>query len=706
MEIVHGSALLVKTKDPHKITEVIRKSKIVNEQNGVYDTLIHWDLANAHLLKNLGFKKILSPIVEQYAWPGVYKPFAHQKETAAFLTLNRRAFCLNAMGCVDSETEYLSPTGWIKISEYVGGEVAQYHADTKSISFVQPEAYLKKPCADMVRIKTRAGVDQLLSPEHRVLLHSRSNPTKQEVISAHELLLRHDMAYEKQKVCKSKSRISFAEAAIPAVYSRTWGAGIPLSEAELRLQVAVIADGYISNEKTKHCIMRVKKQAKVDRLRKLLTTAEVQFVETTPEYKGAEGFHIFKFYAPLPVKHFDARFWQCSQNQIDAIYDEVLLWDGSFCTGNRYAHFHSTVKDSADFIQAVFNTKGHIARILEDKRENKYSEGICYDVVIRHNYKSSLQIIAHSTEKRTVYPEKSTDGFKYCFTVPTSFLLFRRNGCVFASGNTGKTSAVAWAADYLLTQNAIKRVLVVCPLSIMDCAWRKDLFNTVMHRKVAIAHGSREQRVKVIKGDAEFVIINYDGIETVRDDLAHGGFDLIVCDESTALKNAKTRRWKMLNSLIAPDTWLWLMTGTPAAQSPFDAYGQAKIVNPKSVPAYATAFKDQIMIKIGTFKWLPKHDAMDTVHQILQPAIRFTTEECLDLPEQLYTTYELEMSAQQKKYYEKLRKEMVIQAAGEEVTAVNAAVQMGKLLQISSGSVYSDTGEVLEFDCTEKLETL
>ncbi len=287
-----------------------------------------------------------------------------------------------------------------------------------------------------------------------------------------------------------------------------------------------------------------------------------------------------------------------------------------------------------------------------------------------------------------------------------SFLTLNRKAFCFNEQGTGKTNSVIWAADYLLKIGAIKRVLIVCPLSIMDCAWRSDLFKTAMHRRVGIAHGNRDKRCEVIKSKSEFVIINYDGIEVVQDELLKGGFDLIVADECSMLKNPKTRRWKALNGLIRADTWLWLLTGTPAAQSPEDAYGLAKIVNPSSVPSYAGAWKDKVMFKIGAFKWVPKPEAQQIVHQVLQPAIRYSKEECLDLPEMLYSTREVEMTAQQKKYYDKLKKDMLIQAAGEEVSAVNAAVQMGKLLQLSAGSVYADTKEVIEFDVSHKLNAL
>ena len=175
-----------------------------------------------------------------------------------------------------------------------------------------------------------------------------------------------------------------------------------------------------------------------------------------------------------------------------------------------------------------------------------------------------------------------------------------------------------------MQQGRVKRVLVVCPVSIMDTAWRSDLFKTVMHRTVAIAQGSRTQRQKVISGDYEFVIINFDGVKVVNKELAEGGFDLIIVDEANAVKSVTTDRWKCLASLVKPTTRLWLMTGTPASQSPLDAYGLAKLVTPDSVPRFFGAFRDKVMLKLTQYKWVPKQDAQQTVHQVLQPAIRFT----------------------------------------------------------------------------------
>ena len=287
-----------------------------------------------------------------------------------------------------------------------------------------------------------------------------------------------------------------------------------------------------------------------------------------------------------------------------------------------------------------------------------------------------------------------------------SFFTLNKKAFCFNEQGTGKTASAIWAADYLLTQGKINRVLVICPLSIMESAWRNDLFNFAMHRKVDVAYGSKKKRKEIIEAGAEFVIINYDGVEIVQDVVKEGGFDLIIVDEATHYKNVQTKRWKTLNKLIDKSTWLWMMTGTPAAQSPTDAYGIAKLVNPVGVPRFFGTFRDMVMQKVTNFKWIPKENSTDIVHDALQPAIRYTKEECLDLPPMVYVKHEVDMTPQQKKYYKELKDKMVMQAAGEQITAANAAVNMNKLLQISSGAVYTDTGDSLEFDITKRYKVL
>jgi SNF2 family DNA or RNA helicase len=112
------------------------------------------------------------------------------------------------------------------------------------------------------------------------------------------------------------------------------------------------------------------------------------------------------------------------------------------------------------------------------------------------------------------------------------------------------------------------------------------------------------------------------------------------------------------------------------------------------------------MNQISRFKWAAKPSARQTVFDALQPAIRFAKADCLDLPEVLYQTREVPLTPQAAKYYKGLKDEMLINAAGEQISAVNAAARLSKLLQVAGGAVYSDTREVVEFDISPRLKAL
>jgi SNF2 family DNA or RNA helicase len=288
----------------------------------------------------------------------------------------------------------------------------------------------------------------------------------------------------------------------------------------------------------------------------------------------------------------------------------------------------------------------------------------------------------------------------------SEFLTLNRKAFCFNEQGTGKTASVIWATDYLMKLGVVRRVLVICPLSIMKSAWQQDLFKFAIHSTCDVAHGSPAQRKKIFANNAEFVIINFDGVDIVKQDILNGGFDIIVVDEASAYKNAQTTRWKTLRDIAAQVKGMWMLTGTPAAQSPIDAFGLAKLINPTGTPKFYGQFRDQVMYKVGMYRWLPKPQSQQIVHTILQPAIRFEKDQCLDLPDVTFVERDAPLTAQQMKYYKLLKRQMTMSADGEQVTSVNAATNINKLLQISGGAVYTDTREVIEFDVSNRLKVI
>ena len=356
----------------------------------------------------------------------------------------------------------------------------------------------------------------------------------------------------------------------------------------------------------------------------------------------------------------------------------------------------------------------HLPKITDyiEKSEVLSNNGITADVLVYWGIEEMQHLtkvygdlkIPSPMQKDYKWPGLYTP-FKHQETTAAFLSLHGRAFC-FNEAGTGKTSSVIWAADYLMSQGLVKRVLVICPLSIMYSAWQADIFKTSMHRSVAVAYGDAAKRKKILNGAYEFVIINYDGVGIVREEISKSGFDLIVIDEANAYKTATTQRWKTLAKLLTPTMKLWMLTGTPASQSPLDAFGLARLVSPGNVPKYFTSWRDKVMQQITRFKYVSKPNSRHDVYNALQPAIRFTKAECLDLPPVMYQTREIPLTPQVAKYYAQIKNEMLVQAAGEKISAVNAAAKLTKLLQISGGAVYTDTREVVEFDVSPRLNAL
>ena len=102
MEILNNKAIVITTRRPNLVTECIRKSEIVETNGDLHKVAVHWGLDEAQALNKLKIKKVPSPILRDYKWPGLHKPMEHQKDTASFLTLNQRAFCFIKQPCDNS----------------------------------------------------------------------------------------------------------------------------------------------------------------------------------------------------------------------------------------------------------------------------------------------------------------------------------------------------------------------------------------------------------------------------------------------------------------------------------------------------------------------------------------------------------------------------------------------------------------------------
>ncbi len=290
----------------------------------------------------------------------------------------------------------------------------------------------------------------------------------------------------------------------------------------------------------------------------------------------------------------------------------------------------------------------------------------------------------------------------------TIFLLFNKRAYCLNQMRTGKTLSILWANDILLRFKKIKKVLVVCTLINMRLVWAAEIFENFPWHRFAIAHGNREKRIAAIKSNVQFVIINHDGIKSVPDELIQENFDILVIDELTAFKTASSDRWKKMKRVADTFKAVWGMTGNATPNSPSEAFGQAHIVNPKNpfLPRYFTKFKAMVEQPhpFVPYMWEPKPEAKRIVHQVLQPAIRFERDQCMDIPPMTHEPVFLKMSAEQEKVYAAIKDQLYHEYEKGEITASNSAVKLGKLLQVAAGAVFNDDRGVLYLDDTPKMD--
>lgn len=280
----------------------------------------------------------------------------------------------------------------------------------------------------------------------------------------------------------------------------------------------------------------------------------------------------------------------------------------------------------------------------------------------------------------------------------------KRALCLNAPG-TGKSISSIWAADFLLDEGVARKVLIVAPLSTLKVVWGRELKHHLPHRSFVICTGTAAKRKQLLETPGvQYVIINHDGFTNMQADLT--GFDVVIYDEATALKSPSSQRYKIFAKWMAKhQPWLWLLTGTPISQTPADAWTLARLVDAPLCPKSYTTFKDMVMQKVTTFKWSPRPDALETCRKVLQPSIRFSLDECKDLPDTNFVGRKTTLTKQQEKAFKEMKDKAVTVFAAGEVTAANTAVMLSKLLQISCGVVYGDD-TTIAIDASERYNTL
>jgi SNF2 family DNA or RNA helicase len=264
---------------------------------------------------------------------------------------------------------------------------------------------------------------------------------------------------------------------------------------------------------------------------------------------------------------------------------------------------------------------------------------------------------------------------------------------------TGKTRAVVFAYDFLRSVGEAKRMLVVAPLSTLTMTWYRELFMIAPHLKVNVLYGSRDKRLRMLDDPADVYIVNHDGAEIITTAVAaRADIDVVCLDELAVYRNGGSKRFKVMNRLLSTKKRVWGLTGSPTPNAPTDAWAQTKLITPWKAPTGFGSFRESVMYKVTTFKWVAKPSALQTVRSMMQPSVRYTLDDVVELPDLVVRKVDIEQGPLQKKAYAQLETHMHGLFDKGEITVQNAGILMNKLLQVSLGWVYTDTRGIVSFD--------
>jgi tRNA-splicing ligase RtcB (3'-phosphate/5'-hydroxy nucleic acid ligase) len=325
-----------------------------------------------------------------------------------FINVNGVGFDI---ACIDGETEFLSPEGWVRMDQWDHEKVCEYDPETNLAKFVDAEYIKQTTNEDFYHLKSKHGINHVVSPDHRLLLYRGDKFKNYFVMSAKEYVEKHD---------KTLTGSSYK---FNTSFSIDRPNGLAYTDEQLRLIVMTCADGYLIKRQSKKCVVSLKKPQKIERAERLLMEANMSFCKAITN----NGYTNFRFTPVIWEKSLDV-LWNASSEQLKVICEEVLYWDGNL----KDRVFYTRDKGSADFIHYAFACCGYRSVMREDFRDK-----IDYRVFAQKNTKTGLKTNPLKGRKLPIERIKSKDGFKYCFKVPSGFFIVRREGNIIITGNCG-----------------------------------------------------------------------------------------------------------------------------------------------------------------------------------------------------------------------------------------------------------------------------
>lgn len=269
--------------------------------------------------------------------------------------------------------------------------------------------------------------------------------------------------------------------------------------------------------------------------------------------------------------------------------------------------------------------------------------------------------------------------------------------------------------DLLFDSFEVHRILVIAPLRVARDTWPAEIrkWEHLSGLTYAVAVGNARERKAALLQGADVTIINRENLGWLIDDSGIPfAYDMVVVDELSSFKNHKSKRFRALMKIRPKVKRIIGLTGTPSSNGLMDLWAEFKVLDKgERLGRFITQYRNQYFMPdkrngeiVYSYKPLPH--AEDSIYRrIGDITISMKSTDHLKMPELVSLQYEVQLSVDERKRYEALKQDLVLNLHGDEITAANAATLTGKLSQLANGAIYSDDGKIIEFH-DRKLDAL
>lgn len=301
------------------------------------------------------------------------------------------------------------------------------------------------------------------------------------------------------------------------------------------------------------------------------------------------------------------------------------------------------------------------------------------------------------------------------------FIEQHENALLFLDMGLGKTACSLMAIEDLKYDTFdIDKVLVVAPLRVARDTWPAEVkkWDELSNLRVSVMIGGCKERGRALKADADIYIINRENLRWLVEYLERHKipwpFDTVIIDELSSFKNHKSQRWKALRKVRPFIKRMIGLTGTPASNGLMDLWAEVGVIDGgKRLGRFIGHYRDQYFKPDSlnpytgvVYNYSLRPGAEEQIYKkISDITISMKAKDYLKMPPAIYVKHEVEMNDDERVIYDGLKKDLVTKVQGKDITASNAAVLSGKLLQMASGALYNDEGQEVVFH-EKKLDML